>query len=109
MELWRNILYQKYIQNCVSLESIPELNIKQMCDYEFENCSALKDVHLHEGLANVGYHYFANYSALEDLYVPDTVKFIYDVIFKNCVSLKTIHLPDNLRKYQNDYSMDALL
>jgi len=89
-------------RNCRSLETIPDLDITQMCDYEFENCSSLKNIHLHNGLTNVGYHCFANCTSLEDIYVPDTVKRIYEGAFLNCSNLETIHLPDSITEISRE-------
>lgn len=83
-------------RNCTSLEVLPDMYIRYMSDYEFENCVSLKHVHLHDGLSNIGYHAFENCTSLSDIYVPDTVSKIEPGAFINCVSLEKIHLPDDI-------------
>lgn len=91
-------LEESTFENCTSLTVVPELDVKNIANKAFCNCSSLKEIHLPDGLQVISFGAFAYCTSLKDLYVPDTVVSIESSAFNNCTSLRTIHLPDTLDK-----------
>ena len=80
-------------KDCTSLMYPPDLRVKHMAEREFMNCTALSEIHLHNGLRSIGSECFKHCTALTDLYIPDTVDRIGSAAFDGCSRLETIHFP----------------
>lgn len=111
-------------ENCKSLTRPIDFYVTDLGYHTFSSCDSLKNIHLHNGLLNMGSSAFAGCGALEDIYIPDTVcdlgygtfedcyslkkihlpteiTLIGDSVFKNCVNLRKVFLPDSLTKIGN--------
>lgn len=51
---------------------------------------------INSGITNIGANTFRNFSALETVQMPSTIKSINKSAFENCPKLKTINLPEGL-------------
>lgn len=57
-------------------------------------------------LTEIPSRYFANYSALEEIIIPDQVETIGEYAFVGCVALKKIEFPESLNL--NNFSLNAI-
>jgi len=62
----------------------------------FENCTALKEVILPEGIVQIGSYAFYRCSSLEDIKLPSTLKTIGEKAFADCSSMKNIDMPEGV-------------
>ena len=62
----------------------------------FENCSALKEVVLPEGIEVINYYAFYGCSSLAEIKLPSTVKSMRESAFNGATLLKEIGLPEGL-------------
>lgn len=64
--------------------------IKQIGDFAFANCTALKSVSIPASVRGIGNSAFLNCTALESVTIPGRVTEINDMAFDHCTSLKSV-------------------
>lgn len=76
----------------------------------FEDCSALQEITLLEGVTRIEENAFSGCTALSKITLPSTIELINDNAFYLCVSLKEIALPKSLALIDQDafYGCNAL-
>jgi hypothetical protein len=70
-------------------------------------CMSLKEIHLGEGLRDIGDRAFCYCADLERINIPSTVRAIPDGAFWCCISLKEIQLAEGLRSIGNEAFRDC--
>lgn len=64
----------------------------------FQNCTALTELTLAEGLKSLGQKAFMGCSALERVTVPSTIEKFRDRVFAGCTSLRELELKEGIRE-----------
>lgn len=75
---------------CSELESI--------CDYAFDGCSKICEVHLPQGVRKVGNFTFRGCLSLKLVSWPDDVCEVGEGAFEDCESIETIRIPESLEE-----------
>lgn len=92
LESWRFNAHGKLV------EAIIKKGVEIIPDRAFQECAALKKVHIPIGVREIGSHAFDGCRKLKGIILPNTVKFIgYNAFFK-CESLEQIVIPENVRE-----------
>ena len=97
----------RIFEGCTSLKyiAIPK-KVKTIEDYAFAECSSLEDVsfenvHTAEdkslGIFRIGMNAFRNCSALMNINLPETVKYIGNQAFRGCSRLKKLVIPKSVK------------
>lgn len=66
-------------------------------DDAFEDCTALTDVIIRDGVKTIGSNAFKGCSSLANVTLPDSLTYIDSFAFSKCNKLKTLDLPDNMK------------
>ncbi len=92
---WRFNAYGKLVEATIKkgVEIIP--------DRAFENCTALKKVHIPIGVKEIGSFAYAYCRKLKEIILPNSVKFIGYNAFWICESLEQIVIPENVREIKS--------
>lgn len=84
-------------------------SVKAIEAFGFENCIALKEVHLHDNINNILNNAFAGCSALVKVELPDAINQLSFDIFKGCESLAEVSCPTDVRYIYSDIFADSPL
>jgi hypothetical protein len=90
-----------FVNSCESLETIEfggEITSIGLC--AFYDCKSLRSIDLGDKLERIGEAAFAG-TALEEVVLPDSVKWIDGKAFAGCTSLRKISIPGGLEKLGN--------
>ena len=72
----------------------------------FQNCTALKNIVVPEGVERINDNCFRDCSALEGITLPNTLNYIGSYAFMSCRALKKIDIPKNVHKlYQQTFEI----
>lgn len=94
-------------ENCRALVRPMDFYVDALGFRCFASCSSLKQIHLHNGLIDMGAYSFEKCSSLEDIYIPDTVRDMGINTFMGCGSLKKIHIPNNISEIRESVFEDC--
>lgn len=72
-------------------------SIESIGESAFEECSALKFVHLPSNLLEIPSRIFSYCDSLESMEIPEGVQSIGEKAFYHCISLKSLNIPDSVR------------
>ena len=92
---------------CTSLQSINiPGSVAVIYDQAFNGCASLKTVTIGKGVSSIGTRNsgswaFKGCTALEELYLPDSIGLIGVYAFQGCTSLKNVRWPDNYLEIQS--------
>ena len=73
------------------------LNLKEIQDYAFENCSNLLNLPLPDKLEKIGNYAFSGCTKLNTIELPSSVKTLGQYVFSGCTGLISILLPTGLK------------
>lgn len=102
------VFYQyKYIEK-VTFEQGSQL--KEIGEWSFRDCTALKSIELPEGLQVIGADAFRNCTAVTEIKLPSTLLAIYKRAFYGLKNVKELILPEGLQtiRYRAFYKMTGL-
>lgn len=85
--------WAKSVTSCVIEEGV-----RDICDYAFEDFTALTSVTIPSSVCAIGYCAFRNCIALEQVTIPEGVEVIKESAFMDCIQLHDVTLPDSLNK-----------
>lgn len=81
----------------VSVTIAGNISSDNMGSYAFQNCDALKEVIIEEGVQAISYYMFYNCFRMSKLTLPQSLTAIASYAFYNCYSLAQIPLPGRLQ------------
>lgn len=97
-----HIVLAKLLTEEIEVADIPQLingkPVTVIGDGCFYLCSALKEVHIPEGIEVIGQQAFALCRSLKELILPDSITEIGDLAFRDCRGLKKIVIPKYLKR-----------
>ena len=83
---------------CTRLKSINiPAGVKKIDNQVFNNCYALEDVTISDGVESIGRWSFSQCSALKSIVIPGSVKYINSYAFMNCRALESVTLNEGLQ------------
>ena len=92
-------------KNCTNLKEIKiPRGVKKLQDSMFEGCLSLKYVYLENGLESIGMNAFSGCVSLVDFTIPTTVTEIGGEAFNNCDSLVNMVIPNSVHTFGKDYT-----
>ena len=80
--------------NCQQLTSMTNKGSNFLADYEFANCSNLKEVHLANSHSYMARYPFLNCTSLQHVEIPPNTWGIGEGMFKGCTNLTSIEFQD---------------
>ena len=75
--------------------------VKQIGDFAFANCTALKSVSIPSSVREIGGSAFLNCTALESIILPKRVTSIGDGTFMGCTALKSVTIPGRVTEIKD--------
>ena len=93
---------EEFLLDARLLESIilPE-SLKKIGNYAFQNCVALKEIVIPEGVEGSDYYdasWFKGCENLTKVVLPSTLKILPTHGFENCSSLRTVNIPEGVKQ-----------
>lgn len=64
----------------------------------FGGCISMKEIHIPEGVTEIGAFAFLGCTALEKIHLPNSVTEIREQAFSGCTALRDVHLPEGLKE-----------
>jgi sulfur carrier protein ThiS len=77
------------------------VNVKNIGNYAFYNCSSLTSITIPNNVTSIGDYAFCNCGSLASITMPNSVKGIGNYAFYNCSNLTSITIPNNVTSIGN--------
>ncbi len=90
-----------YNNNTLKKATLPE-NITVICDYAFDNCTALEEISFSPFIERIGFNAFSDCERLKEIKLPENLKLMESSSFARCTSLEKIHVNPALESIERD-------